>query len=378
MKKLFILLLSVVCMAMYAKEEKTFQSMDHAANKSHEMLKEQIKKGKGGVSDISGELKKQDKITQKEKENLTYIYDIISTTKVENDVADDRKNNKQNKQAYTYKGNLTIKSSQTKFKYVVNGDFSIKIPTGKNKGYKAVEIKLDKSKRTLVPYFESEAQKKTTELVQEYYKQHKDFVDVKYLKVEPCEEGYKVTTTRTYKKDKYTGNKGTVKFFVQKDKNKLDDFKLLLDKTEEEGFTDYDNTPAPKEPTPVETDTIVIEDNRNNQEKLEQISINTFKLNSVSLSDENKEQLDQVAQLLLTDKDIEIWLFGHSCNLGDGETNYNFGLMRAKEAKKYLISKGVEQQRIHVDSYGEKNPLLPNTTEENRAQNRRVEIKLIK
>ena len=52
--------------------------------------------------------------------------------------------------------------------------------------------------------------------------------------------------------------------------------------------------------------------------------------------------------------------------------------MRAKEAKKYLVDKGIDAKRISVHSYGAKKPLVPNATAENRAQNRRVEIKVIK
>ena len=96
------------------------------------------------------------------------------------------------------------------------------------------------------------------------------------------------------------------------------------------------------------------------------------------MSDESKEQLDQAIQILLSDKELQIVLWGHSCDLGDQETNYTFGIMRAKEAKGYLVDKGVEQNRISVHSYGAKKPLVPNTTEENRSQNRRVEIKVIK
>ena len=50
----------------------------------------------------------------------------------------------------------------------------------------------------------------------------------------------------------------------------------------------------------------------------------------------------------------------------------------AKGAKMYLVSKGVEPNRIYVHSCGSKKPLVPNTSAENRAQNRRVEIKIIK
>lgn len=382
MKKLFILLLSVACMAVYAKEE-TFPNADRAANKSHDMLKEAVKSGKANAKAIAKDLKTQKKFSFQKNDDLTFNYKVVSTNPIENNVADDRQSNKQKAEghAYTYQGNLTITDTKTKnvLKCVVNGDFSIKTPNGKKKEYKAFKLKLDKKYITLVPYFESEAQKKAKDLVLEYYSSHPEFVNPTIQKVEPCEVGYKVTTTRTlyYDAQKYTGDEGTVIFTIQKDPEQLDKF-IRLEQTESH-LTPFDNTPAPVEPVVEETEQeTASKSKRVSLEDVEQISVSGFKFNSVALSDENKEQLDQAAQILLSYSEAEIELLGHSCDLGDKETNYNFGIMRAKVAKEYLVSKGVDAKRIYVHSYGSKKPLVSNTTAENRAQNRRVEIKVIK
>ena len=59
-------------------------------------------------------------------------------------------------------------------------------------------------------------------------------------------------------------------------------------------------------------------------------------------------------------------------------SNWELSAVRATTVLKYLVSKGVAPQRLTATGYGQVMPLMPNTTEENRAQNRRVEFVLEK
>lgn len=377
-----ILLLSVVSVMVSAKDAKNYKTYQAAADASHATLKEDIEAGK----------LKQIKPLKKGLSKPTLSYKIVST-EFDSQANYEKKKKLVEAQKFAFEGNLTIKDSKTndKVKYVAKGYFTVSKDSisEKVKGQKTKKVTIVYNegqpvfvpeKLTRVPYFDSEAQKKAKDLVEAYYNQHKEFVKVNIGKVEPCELGYKVTTSRTFYKDEqqYTGNEGTVIFTVQKDAEQLDGFKLL--EQTEENLTEFDNTPAPVEPTPEEPagEDPKTTDSKASLDDLEQIIINGFKFNSIALSDENKEQLNQAAQILLSNSEVEIELLGHSCELGDKETNYNFGIMRAKEAKKYLVDKGIEAKRISVHSYGAKKPLVPNTTAENRAQNRRVEIKVIK
>lgn len=377
-----ILLLSVVSVMVSAKDAKNYKTYQTAADASHATLKENIEAGK----------LKQIKPLKKGFSKPTLSYKIVST-EFDSQANFEKKKKLVEAQKFGFEGNLTIKDSKTndKVKYVAKGYFTISKDSisEKVKGQKTKKVTIVYNegqpvfvpeKLTRVPYFDSEAQKKAKDLVEAYYNQHKEFVKVNISKVEPCELGYKVTTSRTFYKDEqqYTGNEGTVIFTVQKDAEQLDGFKLL--EQTEENLTEFDNTPAPVEPTQEEPagEDPKTTDSKASLDDLEQIAINSFKFNSIALSEENKEQLDQAAQILLSNSEVEIELLGHSCELGDKETNYNFGIMRAKEAKKYLVDKGIEAKRISVHSYGAKKPLVPNTTAENRAQNRRVEIKVIK
>lgn len=116
----------------------------------------------------------------------------------------------------------------------------------------------------------------------------------------------------------------------------------------------------------------------NELETLEQTRVDGFKCNIFQLSNDNKIRLDQVAEILHKNSGIKIELLGHSCNLGTEDVCYVYGILRAKQAKQYLIDHGIDGKRISVQSMGSKRPLLPNTSEENRAKNRRVEVIVIK
>lgn len=384
-KNLFIiLLLSVVSVAVSAKESKKdsrYTKPEEAAAVCHTNLKEEIDNdAKHGGKTIKKAMGSQ-KIKAPKEAKFTYKKDFTSS----NGQVD--KTGKNEMLQFPFEGNLTITDTkaQEKSKYLVKGSFNVSKKTTKDKKSKEISETYSPAKKqpavnlTLVPYFESEAQKKAKDLVLEYYSSHPEFVNPTIQKVEPCEVGYKVTTTRTlyYDAQKYTGDEGTVIFTIQKDPEQLDKF-IRLEQTESH-LTPFDNTPAPVEPVVEETEQeTASKSKRVSLEDVEQISVSGFKFNSVALSDENKEQLDQAAQILLLYSEAEIELLGHSCDLGDKETNYNFGIMRAKVAKEYLVSKGVDAKRIYVHSYGSKKPLVSNTTAENRAQNRRVEIKVIK
>jgi outer membrane protein OmpA-like peptidoglycan-associated protein len=77
-------------------------------------------------------------------------------------------------------------------------------------------------------------------------------------------------------------------------------------------------------------------------------------------------------RLLLCDKGLLI--IGHTCSLGEAETNYYVGLARAKSVRKTLIELGFPNDRLKVDSAGADQPVATNTTEEGRKANRRVVI----
>lgn len=68
---------------------------------------------------------------------------------------------------------------------------------------------------------------------------------------------------------------------------------------------------------------------------------------------------------------------GHTCDLGADAPNMTLGMWRSEVVRDYLVSLGVESSRISIKSEGEKSPMVANTSENNRKQNRRAEIEII-
>jgi OOP family OmpA-OmpF porin len=68
---------------------------------------------------------------------------------------------------------------------------------------------------------------------------------------------------------------------------------------------------------------------------------------------------------------------GHTDAVGSDASNQKLSVRRAESVKAYLVSKGIEKNRIYTEGKGEKQPVADNKTAEGRAKNRRVEIEVV-
>ena len=68
---------------------------------------------------------------------------------------------------------------------------------------------------------------------------------------------------------------------------------------------------------------------------------------------------------------------GHADSIGSDEYNQRLSVRRAESVKAYLVSKGIEANRVYTEGKGEKQPVASNKTAEGRAKNRRTEIEVI-
>ena len=68
---------------------------------------------------------------------------------------------------------------------------------------------------------------------------------------------------------------------------------------------------------------------------------------------------------------------GHTDSDGSDAYNQKLSISRAESVKKYLVSKGVEANRVYSEGKGEKQPVADNKTKEGKAKNRRVEIEVV-
>lgn len=68
---------------------------------------------------------------------------------------------------------------------------------------------------------------------------------------------------------------------------------------------------------------------------------------------------------------------GHADSIGTDQYNLKLGARRAAAVKAYLVSKGIDANRIYTESKGEKDPIATNKTAEGRSKNRRVEVEVV-
>jgi outer membrane protein OmpA-like peptidoglycan-associated protein len=103
--------------------------------------------------------------------------------------------------------------------------------------------------------------------------------------------------------------------------------------------------------------------------------VENYALSVTELTSSQKQKLDDKIALLQQYPKLNVFIYGHTCNIGSDKSNERVGLLRAQKAKEYMLSKGIAERRI-IGIASKRNSvwLVPNTGEENRRKNRRVEI----
>ena len=90
------------------------------------------------------------------------------------------------------------------------------------------------------------------------------------------------------------------------------------------------------------------------------------------------EGLDILADLLKQNPTWKLKLSGHTDNTSSLKFNMSLSKKRVEAVRNYLVKKGIETQRVVLKWYGPTKPIAPNTTEEGKQQNRRVEFMIIR
>ena len=102
-----------------------------------------------------------------------------------------------------------------------------------------------------------------------------------------------------------------------------------------------------------------------------------FDFDKSVLKPEGKSKLDDLVSKVKGISLEVIIAVGHTDSVGGDAYNQKLSVARSEAVKAYLVSKGIEKNRVYTEGKGEKNPVADNKTSEGRAKNRRVEIEVV-
>ena len=130
---------------------------------------------------------------------------------------------------------------------------------------------------------------------------------------------------------------------------------------------------SPTAPQPSRTETRIV------RNEVEMESDAFFAFDSAELRLEAKETMQRLADLITSGKILgRVSVTGHTCDLGPETYNQRLSSRRAESVKRALVDKGVDPDAIVTDGRGESEPAVPNTSQENRQLNRRVDVQFIR
>jgi outer membrane protein OmpA-like peptidoglycan-associated protein len=99
-----------------------------------------------------------------------------------------------------------------------------------------------------------------------------------------------------------------------------------------------------------------------------------FDFNKYTLKPEAREKLAKVSGILLAYPNLKLQVEGYTDNIGSDEYNQKLSEERADGVLDYLVSQSVAEANVTAKGYGKSDPVADNSTNEGRAQNRRVEL----
>lgn len=124
--------------------------------------------------------------------------------------------------------------------------------------------------------------------------------------------------------------------------------------------------PPPPPPAPVAT-----------SEKVTFAADAFFDFDKSVLKPEGKAKLDDLVSKISGINLEVIIAVGHTDSIGSDAYNQKLSVRRAEAVKAYLVSKGIEKNRVYTEGKGKRQPIADNRTAEGRAKNRRVEIEVV-
>ena len=102
-----------------------------------------------------------------------------------------------------------------------------------------------------------------------------------------------------------------------------------------------------------------------------------FDFDKAVLKNEGKSKLDDLASKVKAINLEVVIAIGHTDGIGSDAYNQKLSVRRAEAVKAYMVSKGIEPNRVYTEGKGKKQPVASNATKEGRQKNRRVELEVI-
>lgn len=137
---------------------------------------------------------------------------------------------------------------------------------------------------------------------------------------------------------------------------------LLCHYPDREPVAEPEPMPEPAPPPPPEFETVTLSSDVN------------FAFDSAQLQPQAESRLNEVAATLRQNPEVRVTIAGHTDAIGSNEYNRDLSQRRADSVKSYLMSRGIDGNRMRTIGYGEERPVATNETPAGRAENRRVEI----
>jgi OOP family OmpA-OmpF porin len=103
-----------------------------------------------------------------------------------------------------------------------------------------------------------------------------------------------------------------------------------------------------------------------------------FQQGKSTIEPDSFNELDEVVQMMKESSKMEIQLEGHTDNQGSAGANLHLSEKRVEAVKKYIVSKGIDKDRVKTKAFGGSQPVRNEMTQEARALNRRVEMRILK
>ena len=101
-----------------------------------------------------------------------------------------------------------------------------------------------------------------------------------------------------------------------------------------------------------------------------------FDTGSATLQPSSQEQLGNIANILKAYPNVHLKIGGYTDNTGDAAANMSLSAARAKSVMDSLVSSGIDASRLSSEGYGDQYPVGDNATEEGRAKNRRIAMRV--